>query len=106
VRVRVVVPAVSGLKLNWLAVLVAPIAMVPGLPATVPTAGLESANDMEIGAAWGPRVPVPANVRDAELRIARFAVTVVFALVVVVLIVEEPRYRPDGSSVNVKVPLV
>jgi hypothetical protein len=51
VRVRVVVPAVSGLKLIWLAVLVAPTAMVAGLPTTVPTAVLELPNDTEIGAA-------------------------------------------------------
>ena len=69
----------------------------------MPTAVLELLNDTVIGAAWGPRVAFPARLRAPELRIARFAVTVVFALKVVVLAVGEFRYRPVGSRVTVKV---
>jgi hypothetical protein len=103
VRVRVVEPAVSGLKLNWVPVLVASAEMVAGLPSTVPTAVLELPNDTETGAAWGPRVPGVAKVRVPEFNTARATFTVVFVLKLVVLIVGEVRYRPDGSKVNVTV---
>jgi len=79
------------------------MATVAGLPTTVPTAVLELSNDTEIGAAWGPRVPFAAKVSVPEFSTIRFAVTVVFALKLVVFIVPGFRYRPDGSRVNIPV---
>jgi len=82
------------------------MAMVAGLPTTVPTVGVELPNDTEIGVAWGPRVAGAENVRVPEFRAAKLAVMVVFALKVLVFSVEEFRYTPDGSRVYVMVAVV